>query len=248
MKYSDLKTTMMNLFDDNKLSEKPDEWGVFNELETDVQIIAYATNITPEVISQASRNKADILITHHDSWGFVFGLKEKCNEMLIENNLIHAFFHAPLDDADFGTSASLAKALAMQNCKKSIPYVDIYYSGVIGYLEPPVSLAHFTEIVSKVLKEPIQAYENSDCLVRKVCIATGGGNMTSDMKIAVDAGCDTYITGEYALYSQQYAHLTGINLLIGSHTNTELPGVRSLVQKLITNTALKMIEISEPNY
>lgn len=33
--------------------------------------------------------------------------------------------------------------------------------------------------------------------------------MTREMKIAADAGCGTYITGEYVLYSQQYAGTPG---------------------------------------
>ena len=50
--------------------------------------------------------------------------------------MTHAFFHAPLDDADFGTSASLAQALGMKGCKKVMPYREQYYGGVAGEIVP----------------------------------------------------------------------------------------------------------------
>ena len=68
------------------------------------------------------------------------------------------------------------------------------------------------------------------------------------MRIAVENGCDTYVTGEYVLYSQQYAQHVGMNLLVGSHTNTEILGVEAMAQRLARGTGLKLVRISEPNY
>ena len=82
----------------------------------------------------------------------------------------------------------------------------------------------------------------------RVAVAAGGGNMTNEMRIAVENGCDTYVTGEYVLYSQQYAQHVGMNLLVGSHTNTEILGVEAMAQRLARGTGLKLVRISEPNY
>ncbi|PEN02506.1 SMS protein, partial [Bacillus wiedmannii] len=49
---------------------------------------------------------------------------------------------------------------------------------------------------------------------------------------ALEKGCDTYITGEKTLYTVQHAKFKGINLIVGSHTFTEVFGVESLVRKL----------------
>ena len=56
------------------------------------------------------------------------------------------------------------------------------------------------------------------------------------------------MTGEYVLYSQQYAQHVGMNLLVGSHTNTEILGVESLVHRIAEGTDMRLVRIQEPNY
>jgi putative NIF3 family GTP cyclohydrolase 1 type 2 len=175
-------------------------------------------------------------------------MKEQCLSLLKENNIAHAFFHAPLDDAVFGTSSALADALKLTETYKEIPYGEIYLAGVIGVLENPIDFGQFEKSLSDILGEPIRAFKNNRKPVHKICVATGGGNMTTDIKIAVVNDCDTYITGEYSLYSQQYSKFAGINLMVGSHTNTEILGVFQLVNKLIENTNIEAIRLAEENY
>ncbi len=249
MMFQNVKTKLLSLFKDEKLDGRMDsEWGFYNEIDKDIRKIGYATNLTPETIHEAIKNNADMIITHHDAWAFVYGMKEKCLSLLKENHISHAFFHAPLDDADFGTSSSLANALNVTNSYKAIPYEEIYHAGVIGRLEKPVEFEHLTKELSNILCEPIKAFKNNRNPVSKICVATGAGNMTHDIKIAVDNNCDTYVTGEYNLYSQQYAKFAGINLMVGSHTNTEILGVIQLVNTLIENTDIEAVRLSEENY
>lgn len=210
MNYIQLKKTMMDMFDYDKLQALSGEWGFNNEIERDVKRLRYATNLSLDIIRKAGEEKADILLTHHDSWEFVYGLKESCNQRLKKYGITHAFFHAPLDDADFGTSASLAKALGVNSCKKVMPYADIYYGGVVCDILP-LSFNSFSEKLMGILQEEIRCYQNNDKPIRKVAVAAGGGNMTNEMRIAVENGCDTYVTGEYVLYSQQYAEYSAIN-------------------------------------
>lgn len=61
------------------------------------------------------------------------------------------------------------------------------------------------------------------------------------MAVSVEEGCDLYLTGEKILYSIEYAKLNGLNLIVGSHTFTELFGVKSMLEGL----ELKGIEILE---
>jgi Rrf2 family protein len=55
------------------------------------------------------------------------------------------------------------------------------------------------------------------------------------------------VTGEYALYSQQYAGFCGMNLFVGSHTNTEILGVKSMAERLTCGGRIELIRIREPN-
>lgn len=81
-----------------------------------------------------------------------------------------------------------------------------------------------------------------------MAVAAGGGNMTNEMRIAVENGCDTYVTGEYALYSQQYAEHSGMNLFVGSHTNTEILGVETMAKLISKHTDIQIVRITEPNF
>lgn len=60
--------------------------------------------------------------------------------MLEAYDIIHAFFHAPLDDADFGNSRSIATVLGLVNCRKIIPYQYDYYWGITGWTYMPSKL------------------------------------------------------------------------------------------------------------
>jgi putative NIF3 family GTP cyclohydrolase 1 type 2 len=246
MNYDQFRNRLLAMFAPDKL-EPAGEWGFLNETGRDIGKIAYATNLTPDTILQAAGYSADFILTHHDAWGFIYGMKDQCVRLLEQHRIAHAFFHAPLDDADFGTSASLAEALQLQNCHRAIP-VGIYTAAVIGQLPVEMSFQLLNESLCRVLGEPVTGYRNKAGTIRRICIATGGGMMTNDMKWAVDASCDAYITGEYMLYSQLYARFAGMDLFIGSHTYTEIFGVRSLVERLVDGTDMTAVRLFEGNY
>lgn len=247
MEYTELKQVILGLFDGGKLQATPDEWGFFNEEDRDVRCIGYATNLTQDIIRRAADAGVDFLLTHHDSWEFIYGLKERCNQMLKECGITHAFFHAPLDDAEFGTSASLAKALGMEGCEKAMPYAGVYLGGVIGEVRP-MGFSSMKAMLEGILQEEVRCFQNNQSPVRKIAVAAGAGNMTNEMRIAVEQGCDTYITGEYVLYSQQYAEHTGMNLFVGSHTNTEILGVAAMAGMLGDRSKMRIFRIAEPNF
>ena len=66
--------------------------------------------------------------------------------------------------------------------------------------------------------------------VRRIGIITGGaGDM---IRQAVEAGCDTYITGEGAHYTHFDAEELGINVIYAGHYATETVGVKALAAHL----------------
>lgn len=69
--------------------------------------------------------------------------------------------------------------------------------------------------------------------------------MTDLVREAIELGCDTYITGETNLYMAQYAMERGVNLLIGTHTHTEFPGVESLCARLQDVCAAEFVPLRE---
>ena len=229
MRASELQEIIEGLFEREKLDHLENDWG-FTLGDREVSRVGYATNLTPETVDQAVECGVDMMITHHEAWDFVYGMKERCMGKLQEHGISHCFFHLPLDDAEFGTNASLAARLGLQSIEKSTLYCDCFYCGRVGELPEPVSLDEFKARVEGIVEEPVRAWRNNDRLVKRVGTVCGGGAETKDVKEAVDRGCDVYVTGEKTLYTLEYARFAGINLIVGSHTFTELPGVEGLAQ------------------
>jgi len=245
MKPSEIQEIIISLFEREKLDRLPEDWG-FTLGDRDVSRVGYATNLTPQTLDQAVERKVDMMVTHHEAWDFLFGMKEHCREKLREHGISHCFFHLPLDDAEFGTNASLASRLGLVGIEKSMLDNDMFYCGRIGELELAISLDDLKARMESICDEPVRAWRNNDRPVKRVCLVCGGGMMTKDVKEAVDRGCDVYITGEKMLYTVEYAQFAGINLIIGSHTFTELPGVEGLAQALkARRPGLEIIRLQE---
>ncbi len=214
----------------------------------DIRKIGYCTNLNLGTVNEAVLKKVDLVITHHDAWDFVYGLKEKCLQKLNSYGISHYFSHLPLDDAVFGTNVSLLKKLGLKLLQESHEY-EGFYCGRIGVYESPLEYSIFVHKVERLLNEPVKWWRNNDREVTKVGIVTGGGNMTSDVKEAFDLGCDVYLTGEKVLYTIEYAKYAGINLIVGSHTHTEIFGVESLAQKVQERfNGLEIIRLKENHF
>ncbi len=83
----------------------------------------------------------DLLITHHDAWPFLFGMKEACLRILEDADIAHFFIHLPLDDADFGTSASLVNCLGGHIIDRTDLYMEQFYCGRTVEFQPSIPFA-----------------------------------------------------------------------------------------------------------
>lgn len=245
MKPLEMQEIITGLFEREKLDRVPDDWGfVLND--RDVSRVGYATNLTPETVDQAIERGVDMMITHHEAWDFVYGMKDICRAKLREQGISHCFFHLPLDDAEFGTNASLASRLGLVRVEKSTLYEDMFQCGRIGEFEPAISLEGLRTRMEAICEEKVRVWRNHDRPVERVCLVCGGGLQTKDVREAADRGCDVYITGEKTLYTLEYARVAGIDLIIGSHTFTELPGVEGFANAVkAVCPGLEMIRLQE---
>ena len=149
------------------------EWGFNTLYNRDMKVLAYATNLTPYTVKESMERGAQFLLTHHDAWPFIYGMKEECLKLLNEAQISHGFFHALLDDADFGTSSSLSAALGLQNVEKAVPY-DEFQAGVIGYLPVAISLIELKRKLSQLLDEEIRVFANHEENGKKDMYHDGG--------------------------------------------------------------------------
>lgn len=208
-----------------------DEYGFTNISNEEFQKIGYATNLTLETIEEARKHDVEMMITHHAAWSFIHGMEEACIEKLKDYNINHFWIHLPLDFVEFGTCTSLFQAINMDEIIKYSTYEEEELPG-IGEYDKPISFLQLVNRVEGTLEESVKAWRNNAKEVKRVAILTGAGNNTNLIKYARENGCDTYITGEKTLYTVQYAKFAGVNLIVGSHTFTEIYGVESFAKRL----------------
>jgi len=231
MRRADLERTIRDLLGSSTLDQYPDGWGFTVKGREPIRRLGYATNLTPETVEEAIKSGVDFILTHHKAWDFLYGMGELCSTRLQEAGIGHLYAHAVLDAADFGQVEALLARLGIAVVEKANLYEGLW-AGRVGVCDPPVPLEELVRRMEALLEEPVRAWKNHERLIRRVACTTGGGSMTNDVKDAVDRECDVYITGEKVLYTVLYARFAGIDLIVGSHTFTEIFGVESLAHKI----------------
>jgi dinuclear metal center YbgI/SA1388 family protein len=224
------------------------ESGLTYHADKKVEKVGYCVNLTLETIEEARLQGVDMMVTHHDAWDEIYGLKQACIEKLAEYGISHYYNHLPLDDCKFGTNDSLLEKLNLEIVKRTHEWEGLFFGRVAEYAEE-IELNDLVENIENLLEEPVKYWRFNDNKVKRVGLVCGNGAPTACLKEAVEDKCDVYITGECNLYTIQYAQFKGINLVIGSHTFTELFGIESLAMKLIENVkGLEAVRLNEEHY
>lgn len=231
MRLAEVVEFIESLFDTRRNDCFDRESGVTARGAEEIKTVGYCTNLTLDTVEEAIQNDVDLMVTHHDAWDSMFGLKEACLERLLEAGISHYFNHLPLDDCDFGTNNSLAEKLGLRILEKS-HLEDGFYCGRIAEFSEATTLEELVSRLELLLEEPVQAWKFRGGPIRRVGLVCGGGGLTPDLREASEKGCDAYITGEKTLYTIEYARFVGIDLVIGSHTFTEVFGVESLAKRI----------------
>lgn len=209
-----------------------DEFGYNHIHSRSINRIGYCTNLTPDIIEQAHFKNIDMIITHHDAWDFVYGMKQDCVNLLQMYDIGHFYVHLPLDYAEFGTCNSLFREIGDVSIIQQSQHVHDDSIIGVGDLTTPISFDSLVQRLTTILDEDIKSWQFGSKQITRVGILTGAGNLTSYVNQALLLNCDVYITGEKSLYTVQYAKHVGINLIVGSHTFTEIFGVKSFTDKI----------------
>lgn len=216
------------------------ESGITYQADKKVKKLGYCVNLTLETIEEARIHGIDMMVTHHPAWDEIYGLKEACIEKLTEYGISHYYNHLPLDDCDFGTNDSLLKKLNMKNIKRTHEWEGLYFGRVAEYDEE-IEFKELVKNIEELLEEPVRYWQFNKKKIKRIGLVCGNGGPTDCLKESVENNCDVYITGECNLYTIEYAKLKEINLIIGSHTFTELFGIENLALKL--NDSVKELEV-----
>lgn len=197
-----------------------------------VTTILTTLDITLPVIQEAQRLGAQLIVSHHpviwDTHKFVTDqvIQQERVMRLIECGLAAICMHTNLDEAEDGVDDTLAEALGLTP-ERHLAEGKV---GHISTLEAPVFMRDFLPMVQRKLHAGGLRYLDSG---KPVCrIATGCGSCGEYLVDAVQAGCDTFLTGDVKYNVFLDAQDYGINLIDAGHFATENPIVEKLAGKL----------------
>ena len=211
-----------------------------------VSRIAAAVDASLATVRLAIAAKADLLIVHHGLfWGPSHpwtGKKYELLRLLVENNLAVYSSHLPLDaHPRLGNNAQLCAALGLKNLR---PFF-VTHGQTIGFQSrTKISRAKLAARLARATGTRPRIIPGGPVTCRRIGVVTGGAG--DGLKLAVDEGVDTFITGEGPHWTCAVAEECGLNVLYGGHYATETFGVKALVAELSKKFKLPAIFIDHP--
>ncbi len=176
---------------------------IVGRADTIVEGLLLAVDVTQEVIEEAKRVGANLIITHHpivfhplkrfNSATYV----ERCVEEAIRSGIALYACHTNLDSAPDGMSWRLAATLGLTNLELLEPTssVEGVGYGVVGELKEPISFDLYMESIAAKLS--LNALRHSQVIerpIKRVALCTGsGGSLIGRVK---SCGVDLYITAD----------------------------------------------------
>jgi len=208
--------------------------------------IAAAVDASLATVKLAIVARADLMVVHHGlfwspshPWT---GKKYELLRLLMENNLAVYSSHLPLDaHPRLGNNAQLCAALGLKNLR---PFF-VSHGQTIGFqTRAKISRAELAAKLARATGAKPRIIPGGGKICRRIGVVTGGAG--GDLKLAVDEGVDTFITGEGPHWTYAVAEECGINVFYGGHYATETFGVKALAAHLSKKFKLPWTFVDHP--
>lgn len=205
-----------------------------------------ALDVTDDVIDEAVACGAELIVSHHP---LIFDAVKSVTDAtwvgrriltLAENRIAAICMHTNLDAAKGGVNDALMAALGGRVTEVLDPVSSI---GRIGELDSDMSLADFLKQTKAALNANGLRYHDAGRAVRRIACCGGSGG--SDIALAHDAGCDTYVTADVKYDQFLEAKSLGINLIDADHFCTENVVVPVLAEWIHTAFPALDVRISQ---
>lgn len=219
--------------------------------QVNISRVLTSLEITDAVIEEADEEDVDMIITHHP---LIFGgiksvdYREMTGSYIVRllNLGISVYScHTPFDKAKGGNNDFLAELMELEDIKGFCSGDTVEDIGRVGQLREPVTLAAMMDILAERLAmDPaqIRAVGRPDMVISTVGICTGAG--ADLMDLAMENGCQLFVTGDLKYHDAQKAKALGIAVIDAGHYGTEKSFAGNFAAKLAEKTAGK-IEIVE---
>lgn len=220
-----------------------------------VRRIYLALDATDPVIEHAAAWNADLLLTHHP---LIFsGVKSVTEETflgrrirtLIRNDISCYAMHTNFDVCVMGKLA--ARKLGLKNAQVlEVCGADdgIYGIGSVGVLEEPITLKKLAEKTAEVFGlSHVKVFGDGNRQVCRTAVCPGAGK--SDVKYALQAGADVYITGDIDHHTGIDAVAEGLTVIDAGHYGVEhifMDYMSGFLQERISGIEVASEPLQEP--
>ena len=206
--------------------------GLQVENRGNVTRIAATVDASLATVKLAIASRADLLIVHHGLfWSPAHpwtGKKYELLQLLIENNLAVYSSHLPLDaHPQLGNNARLGAALGLKKLK---PFFASHGQTIGFQSQTKISRADLAGRLERATGVKPRIIPGGKNICEKIGVMTGGAG--AELKLAAEAGVDTFITGEGPHWTYALAEELGLNVFYGGHYATETFGVKALAAEL----------------
>ena len=217
-----------------------------------------ALDVTDAVVREAGELGAELIISHHP---LIFsGIRklsydsseDRAVMKLVSNGISVYSCHTPFDKVRGGNNDIIAERLGLSSVKnlrgddvvspsKMAENRDEADIGRTGRFRKPLTYMQAIELAANQLNMSIRqlrACGDLNTEITSVGICTGAGADMAEM--AVDAGCQLFITGDVKYHEAQAAAARGICLLDAGHYGTEkffAQAMRELLEKKLAGKA-----------
>ncbi|MBQ1389367.1 MAG: Nif3-like dinuclear metal center hexameric protein [Clostridia bacterium] len=202
--------------------ESAEEWdnvGVLvGDINKNVTRVLLALDITNEVLDEAMRLSAQLVISHHP---IIFQpIKRLPAESPVYKAASHGITclcaHTNLDKSrEHGVNTALAAAAGLLNFRQS----DEGHILFLGDTDKTITAAEFALRLKIGLSAGGLVYTNSCNEIHRVGLCSGGGG--SEIYAAAKAGCDAFITGEIKHHELMFANESKISTFVLGHFTSE---------------------------
>ena len=197
--------------------------------QQEVKNILFALDVTEPVIDEAAALGADLIVTHHPlMFSAIRSLTDEAYESrlirhLVRENISLIAAHTNLDQASGGINDTLAALCGL---------VEISGEGFFrsGFLPAPVTVRAFADMLEESLETTVRVMAPEDRIIRRVGLCSGSGG--SEWHLALEAGCDAFVSGEIHHHFALAMADAGIAAFECGHFATEEPGLAALAEAL----------------
>ncbi|MEA4813318.1 MAG: Nif3-like dinuclear metal center hexameric protein [Oscillospiraceae bacterium] len=203
--------------------------------ENKIKSVLVALDVTEGVVDEAIASGADLIVAHHPlmncKWSPVQNVRfDRPQGRVIAKLLRHGMsaicMHTNLDCTKGGVNDALARALGLTKISEFSPDG----LGRIGYLPEEMKPESFAAFVKDTLEAKGVRYVSNGRPVKKV--AVGGGACGEFVPLALEKGCDAFVTADLSYHEFLDAKALGATVIDAGHFPTEDVVCSVLVKKL----------------